>query len=393
MGQDVKVKTFLQALNLFPEELKRAKHYLDDKRLSQSEKTILAAWFLLRDGKNIEVIESIQKLMINDEIVELEKNLLLGIAYNNKAEFKQAKFFLEESIDKIAQFPLKRQTFLAYYNLFIVHYNLMDVGSMQLVFKELIRHKSGSKSDTRAILFCELCLQISTNNHSRVEKLFLDLDKLESETSESQVYSYQIIKFNYYIQNEQFEACVAALEKLKQFRKFQISANFKFMKTLLNFLTEDKTIYLYEQDFMTVPVLLWQVQVLKHLEASEVLEAKAAWARLSEIDPVHFKPEFNYQGAKNLFSLCLQKLRPSENKSVHIQGRTKEEKLLNILQNSLHPVRKEELYSLIWGEEVQNKDDYNKLKTMVMKIRQTTGIDIQSKKGCYLIVAAKKSAA
>ena len=393
MDNKVKVKTFLQALRLFPEELKKAKNYLNDKRLSQGEKTILSAWFLLRDGKNFEVIEAIQKLVVNDDIVELEKNLLLGIAYNNKAEFKQAKFFLEETIDKISQYPLERQTFLAYYNLFIVHYNLMDTASMQLVYKELVRHKSDSQSDLRATLFCDLCLQIISNNHSRVIGLFKSLDKMEAETSESQVYSYQILKFNYYIQNEQFNHAEESIEKLKLYRKFQISANFKFMKSLLSFLTEGKTIYLYEQDFASVPILLWQVQVLKHLEASEINEAKAAWSKLCDVNPQNFKPNFEYCGTKNIFSLCFERLKPKDDKVLTYTGKTKEEKLLNILQSSQYPVRKEELYELVWEEEVESKDDYNKLKTMVMKLRQTTGIDIQSKKGCYLIVAAKKSAA
>jgi DNA-binding SARP family transcriptional activator len=75
------------------------------------------------------------------------------------------------------------------------------------------------------------------------------------------------------------------------------------------------------------------------------------------------------------------------------QIQNKEDKLITILMSHDKPIRKEALYELIWEETAESKSDFNKLKTMILKIRKYKNLDIQSKKGCYFIVSEKKSVA
>jgi tetratricopeptide (TPR) repeat protein len=391
----INVKTFLSALKLFPHKLAKAKQFLKDKRLTQAEKVIIEGWFLLRDSKNNEVINSLQKLILNDEIVELERNLLLGIAYNNIGEFRKSLESLENCKKKLDLYPLERQSFLAYYNLFIVHFNYMNLLGMEEAIETLEKKSSGSAGDERAILFCHLCYQVMKNDTFKADELIQQLDKLESITSESQACAYQVLKFNYYIQNDNLTDCYLVLEKMKKFRKFQISSNYKFMKELMKFLTEDKSIYFYDKDFEKTPLLLWQMKVLSHLEASELDQATKAWDELIKIDPSHYKQEFRYVGRKNLFSICLEKVRPMEMEfALNLKKiQNKEDRLITILKSYEKPIRKDELYELIWEENPEKKTDFDKLKTMILKIRKSKNLDIKSKKGCYLLIAEKKKVA
>lgn len=84
-----KEKTFLFALSLISSDPEKAKNHLEDKRLTSAEKIVLRSYFLLRNNKMEEVIKELNGLTGKmSEVVESQRQLLLGLAHNNLCDYK-----------------------------------------------------------------------------------------------------------------------------------------------------------------------------------------------------------------------------------------------------------------------------------------------------------------
>jgi hypothetical protein len=159
------------------------------------------------------------------------------------------------------------------------------------------------------------------------------------------------------------------------------------MKGLLDFILDGSEIYLYERDFKGIQYLWWQISVIKSLQAKEITVAKEHWRELQKVMPHVYGEDFNYLGGVCLFKIALSKVNVHKTSLVVNLPKfeTKEELLMFILEEYPSGILKDDLYKMIYGKEVQDKDDYGKLKTLIKRIRKKMFSDIKSRKGSYYI--------
>lgn len=167
------------------------------------------------------------------------------------------------------------------------------------------------------------------------------------------------------------------------------------MKGILDFLIDGGPLYFYETDFKNAPNLWWEVSVLQALQGRDLSTARAFWGKLQELSPTAYLDNFIFLGDVCIFDLALKRLVFKESKTPLQEAVTAggvDERILAFLLRSKAGVRKEELYKFIYSEDLTSKDDLNKLKNAVTRIRKKTGVEIISRKGCYVVIEAVKKA-
>ncbi|MFZ4714978.1 MAG: hypothetical protein ACOYL6_14760 [Bacteriovoracaceae bacterium] len=387
-------KIFLQALTEFPQqirELAKFERTLKDKRLSSSEKKILECWLLLRDKEYEAIIDQLTPLNCEVEIVESQRLLILGIAFNNKSEFKAANELLKKALDKFPasyNFDLNTIRYRIFFNLFVTYKNLNQLDQLKLV----LRTMSGlAHSPLQRISFeiCRLSYANQCEDTKVADKSLGLLQELAEEMSEYQKVTYLQELFQYSLIKEQFDQCSEVLSELATSKKYFSRSNYKFMKQVLNSLVNDQALYLYETDFQLGSELYWQVKTLLALEACQTQSANLAWSELNKIKSHVYLENFCFKGPKCLFKLSLNKFLSTQNKSVEILevtgGENKLELLYQILLGQTTPLSKDEIYRLLWGELPVDKMALNKLERIASRLRTEKSVEIISRKGCYFM--------
>lgn len=392
----IKVKTFIHALNSYHVDLEVMKRYLKDHRLTQGEKTIIKCWLMLRDSQFKEVVEILQNLKhLDDVVVESQKELLLGIALNNKCEAQKAVPHLQKSLKLISGLGLRRQEFVAYNNLFITYRNLKDQKGMKASLDEFLKISCELESEVIGQLICRFNYLCFIGNHADAMVMMEEIEEMRPLMTERQNIAFLVDRFDLAMKVEDFTEAGSLLEMMKKYRKFNYSANFKFMRGLLDHLVSSKPVYLYDQQFADYPLLFNQMKVIKSLEEQDLDRAHEAWKWLSQFSSTVYANDFTYKGDQCLFSLCLQKHlneNSTDESDVTQLPEQKEDAVLLILQKSNSPVKKEQLYAKIWGELPVDKDDFQKLEKIISRLRKKHGIEIKTQKGCYLLVSQQKKA-
>lgn len=386
----IKVKTFIEALNCFHSDPLKMRGYLNDYRLSSAEKTILRCWLWLRDSQFNQILDALGNMTAEAHpIIQVQKNILLGTTYNNKGECEKAIPLLKNAIKSLEDFPLHRQKLVSRTNLFIAYFNLKDNSGMEYVLALLNDFNALNESEQINIEICRLNYYSFVGEYKIAKNIISNLMTLQAFMNEYQRITFCIQQFDFAIKTDQYDVARLSLEEMKKYRKFQLSANFKFMKSLLDHLLEDATVYLYDQDFAEIPLLYFQMKVIKSLEEQNEVVAMNYWERLTELSPHIFKKDFQYAGDKCLFSMCLNKHLGQKDVAKEISctelPKVKEDALVTLLSQSQAPLKREALFTLLWGKEVENKSDLKKLTSMVSYIRKKRKIDIKMKKGCYFL--------
>lgn len=392
----VKVKTFILALNTLGINPKKTKSYLKDKRLSQAEKAILQSFLDIRDNLISEVIVNLQSLVTTDPVVESQKKLILGIAYNNQTQYQVAQTLMVESLELMEEFAedIPAQKFIALNNLFIIYRNLKNFKQMEATLKKM--HCWGASNDLAkwSLLRADFKYASVTGNFQAAEKCLKLLDKNDKNLSEAQIITHLVDKFDFYVKTDRLDDCEAVLADMKNYRKFQLSSNYNFMKLLLNHYLHGKTLYVTDSDFKDFPMLFQQIKVIQKLEESDKGEAQQHWTKLANSFPEVYGRELgDYLGDKCLFSVCLAKHKKVQASNVlelkrHELPKTKEEALVVLLEKADTPLHQELIYELLWEEVPESKLDLNKLAQLVYAVKSKTGLDIRMKKSCYFIEQA-----
>jgi hypothetical protein len=132
-----------------------------------------------------------------------------------------------------------------------------------------------------------------------------------------------------------------------------------------------------------------QIEVLKALIAGDYKQAEKHWRQLSHHQPDLYGSGFSYNGEKNLFSEALALARSEESLGVdmlHLQSlKSDREKLAYIFDEVDRSLKKSELISLLWSEEVSEKSEA-RLRKLVYQYRKKTGLDVSSLQGTYKVV-------
>lgn len=387
----IRAKTFVQAIREFYVNKRKFKSFFDDHRLTQLEKTILDCLILIYDNKSAEVIDTLMDLTPSgDPIIDAERELLLALAFNNKCESTKAIPYFKRSIELMKHSPLKHRLLTAQCNLFYTYLNLKNRDGMTDVISQLKPDPSFTQLDLINLYSCKLIYANYTNNFEDSEKLIAELKSLGADMSENHKTGFYLDCFDFYFKTDQYDKCYEVLKEMTRLKKLHLGINYKFMKGVLDNITANKPLYLYDQDFEEYPSMHYQMKVLKALEQKQIDEAHSYWDKLREMAPLVYLPGFQYTADKCLFSVCLKMHLPKEHvpaarRMATIDSSNKVQLVIELLSESSDPINKEELYELVYGEPAQYKDDFKKLAQLIYKTRQTQNVEIKTRKGCYYL--------
>ncbi len=386
-------KAFTEALEFLSSNPEKTKNYLKDKRPTQLEKKIIEAGLMLRDNRFQEAIEMLSPLSSTDPYIESQRLLTLGIAHNNRTDFAKGVSLLEASYKLGRELRNHQREFMTLYSLFTAYANLQKLDRVESILSEMKKMSAQNGHETISIGLCELQCLMAKQELSKAKEYCLDLKKHALKMNEHQKIFYILSQFSISVQLDDLTEARACMVSLKAHRKYRTSANFNFMKLLLDYIEESGAIYLEEADFKDAHDLLLQIRIIKCLSEDEKARAEIAWKELHELQPNLYGPNLCYLGSKNLFSVALAKAMAdtvhAKNFKSH-QAATKEETLLNILKDCKGPISKEQLYEFLYGAKPENKDELVKLAKLVSRIRSRLGLQIQTRKGCYVLMDQKE---
>ena len=116
-----------------------------------------------------------------------------------------------------------------------------------------------------------------------------------------------------------------------------------------------------------------------------MLLAQEYWQNLQNTYGNIYADNFTYQGQECLFSLALNKLKGQLGKVQNgkIKG-NKLDRLKTIFTSTNHPIRKEDLYELVYDKPYQDKTQIEQLKKLIYKFKKKHQFNISYSKGKYL---------
>lgn len=392
---NLRPKTFLEALKLVHSNPKKAKTFLQDKRLTLAEKKILHGWFQLKSCLHSDIIKEIGNLAVESELVESQKYLILGLTYNNMGELNQASLCLHKAFELIEKHPLPEHQFICLYNLFIISYNSGHEEDMSntLGLMDVLAISGLNERQTICHLQCKFNYLTFRNQYEQASLYLDDLEIKKADMTDPVIMSHLISKFQFYLKQSLFDQCEATMQEMKKYRLFRHSPNYIFMRLSLDHIIHNRPLYFYEKDFKDSKLLFHQLKVIKSFEESNFKEAEKHWQTLSKAEPNIYLDKFVYNGQTNLFSLCLSKYKIQKQISVTIPelSKNKSEAIVKILQSSSYPVPKEELFEALWGRKPLDQMDDDKLKNLIYYVRKNKGLVITFRKGCYSLKYSSKS--
>ena len=392
---EIKFKTFLEALKLVHSDGKKAKKYLSDKRLTITEKKILQCWFDLKNCEYQKILENLKTAITENDLVKSQKNLILGLTYNNMGNPKVASDYLQAAYSSLEKYPLVEHQFICSYNHFIISFNLNHDQKMKQELRVMERLSEQGINQRQKICYeqCKFNYFTFRGYYEEAAKILTILEKNKALMSEAVIMAQHISKFIFYLKQGLYSDCDLCLEDMKQFRLFRDTPNFNYMRLMLSHLKNDTPLYFYEKDFKRCEVLFIQLKVIKSLEASRPNEALVHWNQLKEMDPDNYGDNFKYLGQTNLMSLCLEK---HKNKIYTIQfkkplSKNNVEALLELLSNASVPIPKDTLFQSLWGRKMLEPSDDEKLKNLIYYVRKNKNLEIIFRNGCYSIAPASKA--
>jgi hypothetical protein len=387
----LKAKTFIAALNSFHKNGRKNKKILLDKRLSQLEKNIFQSQIWLSDSKFELIIGTLEDYTTSgDAIIDSQSELLLGSALSNSGQPTKAIRHLKRALTLLENSGLERQIFIVLTNLYNCYYNLKSENEMKSVIESIKPYSGISIDDELNMLSCQFSYFTYIQNKPEALKIMKRMEAEVESMSEYQRSTFLFDQFDFYFKFNDYQACNSVLDKMKNLKKYHTGYNFKFMRGLLDHLTKDAPIYLYEKHFEKSPILLNQLRVLKCLEAHDLKKAEHYWSILALSQPKIYQKNFNYCASKCLFSECLKKYIYPVAKNVDFDSTNKLEVLHFLLISATAPLSKEYIYKAVYGHELDNKENLNKLNQLIVRLKQNMKLSIKSKKGCYIL--EKKSA-
>lgn len=349
---------------------------------------LLQCWLDLRDNEYSKVLKDLERIPAqSDALLESQRLLLTGIALNNKSEPAKASTLIERSIGIMTNLEVTDLRFLAQTNLFFCHLNCKNRKGMEQVLKIQDHFSPLSPSQKITLALQHINLEKFKGDLEKAGDWVLQIKTLRSEMSESQKLQYSLSCFDLEVKKGDLEACEVILQELKGLRKFNVTANYKFMRIMLDHLIHDKTIYAYHRNFGKFPNLEAQIQVVQCLESGNRDEALKWWNKLRDQNPEAYRGKFDYRGDVCLFSLVLRKHLDigKENDSL-VSNPLPERKdlaLIAILKKTSGPISKESIFQALWGIPPADKAELNRLERVVSRVRKEHGIEVVSKKGAY----------
>lgn len=391
----MKEKTFYKILMEFT-LIEKTKRSLADRRLTKIEKLIIEGHLNIRKNLNQEVLNTFSESSPSElPFVESQRQLLLGSALNNLSRFTEAEKHMLQSLKLLASVEAPYFEFYAHHTLFTIYDNLQQP-KMMLKTIEAMKPLVKSKRQEAQLLICEFCYEQQVGHFDKAELLLEQINTRMSDLVEADIVRQLVNKFIFVVMMRDLKQANAVLIELKQFRNYQLTENYNFMKKMLDHLIDGAPLYVYDHQFQNVPVLLHQLKVIQSLEEKNLDLARSHWEKLKVISPSTYGKAFEYYGSTCLFSLGLEKHATHATSSIEIltpAGETKLDQLYSILQMAHAPTHASMIYELLWGEMPEEKEDMKKVSRLISRLKSEKNLTIEFRKGAYTLVKQKAAKA
>jgi tetratricopeptide (TPR) repeat protein len=383
---------FKQALTNLGMNPKKAKAFLNDKRMTHAEKQILLALLILRDQENDEAMKILNGLVTNHPMVESVRLFGLAIAANNKTLFPEAIAQINRALQNwgFENFESYKEVILN--ALFCIHFNLRDIHGMEATLEKLER----IPGEQISFHHCLFLYQVTTGKNENMEKLIKDMELRIPKMKEHQVLGHYFALFDHYVAEKNFKKVRAILERIKNVKKFKNTSVTKFNRALVDFIENNDPIFLNPSDLSDSPYIELQLRLILNLKTGDVNNAKFIWSSLHELNPVQFKEPFKLEGPPTLLGLCLEKLIKKDVGELPKEvgsGKLLESKVLSLLIQSEFPISKEDLHERIWGHFPEDKNELNKLSKLIQRAKEKYNVEVKYQKGSYSLVKKNKQSA
>ncbi|MFZ4713837.1 MAG: hypothetical protein ACOYL6_09010 [Bacteriovoracaceae bacterium] len=387
-------KAFQEALTYANSDAFKLNKFLQDKRLTQGEKKIIEGYSFLRECKFNEILDLMDEITTNEIWVSAHKNLLTGITYNNKADCYKAISFLKKALEDFTVIQDPIYLFSCHYNLFYTYLNLKMFDQLPIELDNMDQYKHVEEHYPFVIMRSRFNLMISLERYKEATSIMNLLDRSFDQLHQGLKANYLIDKFTFLVATNKLEKANAIISELKKYRAFYLTANYKFMRSLMDYVLEDKRLYLYDKDFQGTPILHQQVKVILYLDQNDQFSAAKAWRVLQQMNPNVYQGNFDYKGNPCLFSLALKKVPHLKEKKFNVvMSKDKEKMIKNLFHDETVIISKEELYMCIWGVEAESKENFSKLAQLIYRTNKRFSLNIKSKKGNFLLANKEKKAA
>lgn len=390
MGQE-QFKTFIQAITMVSQNHLKAKSFLNDKRLTLKEKKLIMGSLSLRDGDLAAAEEIVlQSFPFESDILNGIANLLYGAIKNNQGRFTECMDLTYSGLELLKDEDIPRLQFSAYRTIFYCGCNLFDKEAAGSAIKWLKTYKPQNIEEELAIILADFSHAIRFEENSlKANALNKELIKRHKDFNEIQFIHYYYDLIDLHIMNQDFLGAKETTLNLKKYRKYYDKDYYKYLVSLLDFINEGKTIYLYAELKEDSRRSYYEIEVINSLLQRNMQKANVAWAMLMKEIPLLYNENFVINHKSYLFKhfLDLVQTNKSTDVSIELSG-SKIEKLHQLLL--LHKdqgINKEELYQLVWETPLIEKNDVQKMSKMLNVIKKKYNIKIEHKKGTYKLVA------
>lgn len=389
-------KTLLEALETIQSEGVKAKKFLADKRLTNQEKRLLDFYLRVRANDFSLINDLLQDSSFdNADFLRGLKYYFLGVAFVYKSDSTKAEEFLKMSLPFLNECHnekfARHLVFKAHVNIFYAYVNQKRITEMQEKLREISLIKRERREDDITFKQMELCCHLLTEDYLKAEEAIEELSPLMSVMTDIERMTFLIDKFDFFIKMDLYGKAREVFKEMRNYRTFRLSANYQYMDKLLKFFMDGERIYAYDRDFADHEDLYLMINVIKSLDEADDFQALHYWRKLSQNSPKTFKGEFDYQGDKCLFSVCLMKCleRASGKMTLVLKASytDHEKRLIELIQNAPgHQLRKETLYESFYGKKIAGKDDLAALAALIYRINKKGEILIKSKSGSYFLI-------
>lgn len=360
----------------------------------QAEKKILKSFYSFKKGKNAASLDELNSFRSEDPFLEAMRVYLKGLNQNHLTKYKLAlkNFLKAKNLFK----HLKQDSFAAspLIMLSIVYSNRNELDLMLESINALKLIKDDCAYVTHSTIQVESIYLLKTNSLSQCKKI---LQKALDETSpEVDLYraSHLLTLFNVYLKEQEFEQCYTILDKYRNCSGISIKANYVFMKTLLEHLTDNTPLYIYKSRFEDHPELLGQAKLIQALSLGKISEASLYWKELREHNPHLYSEDLIYNCSGDLFSQLFEKYKSVFTHKINDFPKLDSfsspvEKIHYILVLSNAPVSKFDLMELVWNEKYTELLGA-RLRNSIKECRKKFNVKIISKQDTYELI--KKAA-
>lgn len=381
---------FIETYELYATDSRKFFYRLRNHQFSIYEKRILEAYHLHLRNKIPQALELLSSFRCHsDSFLEAARHYFLGLSLNQAGEYSSAQNHLKKSVKLFES--IKESEFI-FYPLHVLGISLTNDRKVLETKHYLDKITSLTvNSKTKAIMQAQnkICYYIvSFQSQKGIDLIEKVMEKYQGDLGTTTPF-YHVMNFILHFQLDDYENCYLIIDQYKNLSGCKIKPNFTFMKSLMDHLLFNRTLYVYKKDYVNNMYLFHQANVIKYLASGETNDALKHWKKLQAENPALYSDDFQYNGEKSLFSANLEKHQKNLKEQVIDREylaslKSPKEKLKYLLLSQVRPIQRDQLIELIWNEEYSEITS-KRLNRLVSKLNKELGKKIKNSQGSYWI--------